>query len=393
MAVSVEAVLDELRGQVAELQQRNAKLEDELAHLKAAHQAGPVGERAGTRPGEDTKRTSRRGMLKALCVAAGTGAATLVIRPGGAAASNSSGVTAGHRTTSTTTTEVQNTAGGIGLLGTSSYEGVGVQGGIATNQVDSAYFIAVGGTAINGVGVSGKSINNNGVVGSSANVYFAAVQGNHSQGGDGVQGTSSGGSGVVGYSTGDGIGVIGGPASADIEGHGFTGVLGFANYGVGGEFSSSDGTGLQASSNAGLALLAQSGTGPAINATSASPDAAVVISNSGHGPGVSVSSLTGNAIVAVANNATVVQATASSVHSAVHGLSQNGVAVQGESVSGYGGDFSGGRAPLVLRAATTAGAPATGNHTTGELFVDSTGKLFFCSASGAPGTWKQVSLI
>jgi hypothetical protein len=82
----------------------------------------------------------------------------------------------------------------------------------------------------------------------------------------------------------------------------------------------------------------------------------------------------------------------SNTASAVIGSSNSGSAITGLSTSNYGGDFAGGRAPIVLRAATTAGPPTANFHITGELFVDAAGKLFFCMAAGTPGTWKQVVL-
>jgi cation transport ATPase len=41
----------------------------------------------------------------------------------------------------------------------------------------------------------------------------------------------------------------------------------------------------------------------------------------------------------------------------------------------------------------TTGAPTTGNHKMGELFVDNTGSLYFCILDGTPGTWKKVQLV
>lgn len=62
-------------------------------------------------------------------------------------------------------------------------------------------------------------------------------------------------------------------------------------------------------------------------------------------------------------------------------------------VGGYGLKASGGLAPLFLGAGSGPGAPlaASGAHQSGELYVDSNGNLFYCSASGTPGTWRQVS--
>lgn len=73
--------------------------------------------------------------------------------------------------------------------------------------------------------------------------------------------------------------------------------------------------------------------------------------------------------------------------------SKNGDAVSGFSPEGYGGHFIGGRAPLRLNPANTLGHPTTGNHQSGEFFVDSNGKLFYCMESGTPGNWFRVQLL
>jgi hypothetical protein len=71
-----------------------------------------------------------------------------------------------------------------------------------------------------------------------------------------------------------------------------------------------------------------------------------------------------------------------------------GAGVRAHSDDGLGGEFSGGKAPIRLAPAATAGAPnaATGSHKRGELSVDANGQLFFCTVDGTPGTWKRVRL-
>jgi hypothetical protein len=69
-----------------------------------------------------------------------------------------------------------------------------------------------------------------------------------------------------------------------------------------------------------------------------------------------------------------------------------GAAVAGESEHGYGGSFSGGRAPLFLAPARTVGPPRAGSHLRGEFYVDSSGDLFYCKQDGEPGTWFRVVL-
>ena len=76
----------------------------------------------------------------------------------------------------------------------------------------------------------------------------------------------------------------------------------------------------------------------------------------------------------------------------VVGTSDNFPGVAGSSSSSYGGVFfSGGLAPLRLIPATTQGAPTTGAHQIGELFVDRDGNLFFCKAGGPPPTWVRIA--
>jgi len=67
------------------------------------------------------------------------------------------------------------------------------------------------------------------------------------------------------------------------------------------------------------------------------------------------------------------------------------IGVQGESTSGYGGQFVGGKAQLWLKPGSGAGKPTTGAHSKGELYMDSAAKLFVCTASGTPGTWRRIS--
>jgi hypothetical protein len=79
----------------------------------------------------------------------------------------------------------------------------------------------------------------------------------------------------------------------------------------------------------------------------------------------------------------------------VAGDSAQGTGVYGQSTSGYGGEFKGGKAQLKLAPATTAGKP-TGTHTKGEIYMDSTGTLFICVASStstAAAKWKKVSAV
>jgi hypothetical protein len=60
------------------------------------------------------------------------------------------------------------------------------------------------------------------------------------------------------------------------------------------------------------------------------------------------------------------------------------------STAGLGASLAGSLAPLLLVPADTNGAPKTGAHTAGELYVDAKGDLYYCRAAGTPGTWVNL---
>jgi hypothetical protein len=68
-----------------------------------------------------------------------------------------------------------------------------------------------------------------------------------------------------------------------------------------------------------------------------------------------------------------------------------GAGVLGRNEEGYGGQFEGGKAQLMLKPGGSAGMPATGKHKNGEIYMDSAGTLFVCVAKGTPGTWKEIA--
>jgi hypothetical protein len=65
-------------------------------------------------------------------------------------------------------------------------------------------------------------------------------------------------------------------------------------------------------------------------------------------------------------------------------------AIAGTSSEGVGGYFQGSNAPILLAPAASTGAPTTGTHAKGELYVDSAGGLYICQGNGTPGTWVKV---
>lgn len=46
--------------------------------------------------------------------------------------------------------------------------------------------------------------------------------------------------------------------------------------------------------------------------------------------------------------------------------------------------------PLLITGANASGAPASGAHVKGEIAGDDTGKLWYCTVAGTPGTWVQI---
>ena len=75
------------------------------------------------------------------------------------------------------------------------------------------------------------------------------------------------------------------------------------------------------------------------------------------------------------------------------GKGESGAGVLGRNNSGYGGQFEGGKAQLKLKPSSTRGKPTTGTHTKGEIYMDSAGTLFVCTAGDGTtvGTWKRVN--
>jgi len=117
--------------------------------------------------------------------------------------------------------------------------------------------------------------------------------------------------------------------------------------------------------------------------------------------GVSVS---GSGVYAIAQNlqgsAPGVSAFANS-GSGVSGTSGSGAGVSGTSTSGsglygtggkYGAGLTGTVAPLFLNSSTLSTPYAdTNDHLPGELYVDSSNELWYCTVGGSPGTWRKVA--
>jgi hypothetical protein len=64
--------------------------------------------------------------------------------------------------------------------------------------------------------------------------------------------------------------------------------------------------------------------------------------------------------------------------------------VLGHATLGYGLVGIGGAAPLALSPNAGVGPPS-GTHFRGEFYIDGTGSLFLCTATGSPATWVKLS--
>jgi hypothetical protein len=64
--------------------------------------------------------------------------------------------------------------------------------------------------------------------------------------------------------------------------------------------------------------------------------------------------------------------------------------VLAQSSQGYGIVATGPLAPIYLVPAASAGAPASGAHAQGEVYVDSNGTMYRCQVSGTPGKWAPM---
>ncbi len=251
-------------------------------------------------------------------------------------------------------------------------------------------------------GVIGKCTKGNGVHGISASTKAAVLGENLSNGNttmddknNGVEGMSDFGDGIFGISSSKGRAGVHGkskPLSTGRSlGDGVVGEIGdrednpnvfppLVNAGIHGKVFPFD----NSKKSEGDAILGEVKMGPsvAIHGISYEPDhddqgsgTAVFGENKGVGVGVSGSSVSGVAVL---------------------GNSKNGTAVRGISTGGIGGVFEGKKSPLQLRPQEGSIWPPQQDefiHEMGEFHLTQKGELFFCIATGSPGTWKRVSLI
>jgi len=170
-------------------------------------------------------------------------------------------------------------------------------------------------------------------------------------------------------------------AATNDHGIGITG--GGATIGVSGSSTDLGGVGVSGFSQTGTAIEAETNFGTAIKASTGTfgGTGTAIVAQANRTAGTWAAG-----VVALGDEAVVARGTTMGVDATA-----NGTAVAGVSHNEVGGFFAGKEAPIRLAAAVTAGAPTSGVHHRGELYVDSNGLLFYCTADGTPGTWHQVA--
>ncbi|MGO8877810.1 MAG: hypothetical protein ACLQNG_18880 [Acidimicrobiales bacterium] len=229
----------------------------------------------------------------------------------------------------------------------------------------------VGDTDGDGAGVLGLSSGGDGVYGVyndtsriNAGVH-AGVVGDTDESGAGVLGLSSAGDGVYG--------VAFGKSSVGIALHaGVVGDSGYLSPGV---------MGLSVVCGVYGVVVARSSLGPVLAGVTGDSSTYVgVLGMSSGADGVhGLTDADGASGVAGVD-----QASGNSSH-AVYGASDNGI----------GGYFRGGRAPLFLAPGASSGPPSSGDHSKGEIYLDSNGAIFVCTVGDGSdaGTWQELAYL
>jgi hypothetical protein len=182
-----------------------------------------------------------------------------------------------------------------------------------------------------------------------------------------------------------------------------------ASNGVWGQATGSNGSsGVYGSSASGAGVYAQGAGGPGVFATSTSSDGVRAVATGGSavyatattkpavyggatsGAGVVGESTSGRGVYGKSGQSYGVRGESSST-AGVYALSTGAAALEGNGGT-YGAWLTGAKAAVYLVPQTAAGKPTSGSHKRGELLCDKNGVLWFCTTTGAPGTWKKVTL-
>jgi hypothetical protein len=299
-------------------------------------------------------RTDRRGLLKRgamLAAAAAAGGTALVAAQASPAAATTGtmqfGISNDAGTAQTTLTstdanitlEVRNTGSGFALYADDNGAGTNSPLGSQVLNFNSTASAAAFGT----YGLGPSITASNGLYLNAASVISADTVGTGNAIDGLINNTASAATALHGVTNGTGSAVVGQITNASSS----SVAVGGVTNGTGAAFG-------------GLAV----GAGPAISGLAWGTGSAVVAQ-----------------IAIPSNSQPAVIASTVGTGSAIHGT--------GTGTGSRGGVFGGVAAQVQLTPGSGSTHPTSG--TVGDLFVDSTGRLWFCKATGSPATWTQVA--
>jgi hypothetical protein len=245
------------------------------------------------------------------------------------------------------------------------------------------------GTGGLGIGVWGSQ------AGSGWGMYATSV------GGIGVNAASQAGTGVAASgatgvsASGTDIGVeASGPTAVEANG-GDVGIAASGQTAVSAQGQGTSGVAVtaQAHSSASTIEASNTGGGQAVTATAVGGLAAVHAVNSGVGAALHAEAKSGTQAAVRANNlgtGSALSARAGGGQPAIQAFnSEKGTALSAASAKGRGALFTGSVAQIRLTPAARATHPTSGER--GDLFVDKSGRLWFCKAGGSHAKWVQIA--
>lgn len=387
-SAAIEALatrVNELGRLCARLSQENAEFRRQASWPAVALPSGALP--SGGRPME--ANVSRRVVGRALGVAAAgaVGSAALVglgARP--AEADNGGSLILGQSNSADSTTVLRHTGAGVPIVALVTTANI--------SPGSSGFSAALAGWAGAGASASGVPVSN-GVYGFTDNGDgFGVVGVNHSL--------------VPGSKTG--AGVLG---QAQVDGG--TGIIADASLVNGGiALAAKGGTGIAITANGGNGVVANGNSTNGIGVSATGSVGVLAISSNPSGTGVSGAGDTGvigdgNSIGIIGQGPTAVQATGTTTGVDASGptaVVATGVAIgvnatgatavlatgtmQGVKAHGdsRGGVFSGAAAQVHLAPGSQSTHPKSGER--GDLYVDKTGRLWYCKNGGASATWHQI---
>jgi hypothetical protein len=202
--------------------------------------------------------------------------------------------------------------------------------------------------------------------------YQTVLYASAGYGGSALAGSSDHGQGVEGLSH-SGSAVYGSSLSGG-------GVFGVSESGVGAAGSSTSGYGMHAQSDSNMGIYTQSGSSYGVFSQGGSASLPSILGWA-YGNAAGVQGYSGPTLPAAPPN-----------HTGVHGYADQdatAVGVNGQSPKGRGVVASGGAAQLRLVPSSATTHPTSG--AVGDLFLDKSARLWLCTTTGSPATWKQVA--